>query len=243
MLRVLTIALSVAASAASVHAPERQRASSRRVVMPRATSHLVAAKKDAPKPGAVVDLAYKATFLGTSAAWSKIVLETIASNAPKGAMMPSAQHGLFARMGCFAAIPLLWSASSTLAAASRDSWEALGSDTCRRLNLALMTAGIGSALWVGFAPTITNVPGTNTAHAGWIQPGLTRTALIGAYGSMAAVSAAVWARSLPEEVRSKPLTWPTRIADGVSKSLVTIAPKNVNDPVNVKYSVLSVSAP
>ena len=158
--------------------------------------------------------------------------------------MPSAQHGPFARMGCFAVVPLLYSTYSTLASASKESWEQLGSPACRRLNLALVAAGLGSALWVGFAPTITAIPGTNpvASHAGWIaDAGMTRTALIGAYGATAALSAAVWARSLPEDARKKPLSWPGRVVDGVSKSLVTLAPANVNDPVNVKYSLLSTS--
>ena len=42
-------------------------------------------------------------------------------------------------------------------------------------------------------------------------------------------------------MRSKPLTWPGRIADGVAKSLVTLGPKSSDDPNNVKYSLLSTS--
>jgi len=68
-----------------------------------------------------------------------------------------------------------------------------------------------------------------------------RAALIGAFGSASALSAAVWARSLPEDVRKNPLSWPGRVADGVAKSLVSLAPANVNDPANVKYSLLAVS--
>ena len=36
------------------------------------------------------------------------------------------------------------------------------------------------------------------------------------------------------QVRNDPLSWPTRIADGVCKSLVSLAPKNADDPLNVK---------
>ena len=45
----------------------------------------------------------------------------------------------------------------------------------------------------------------------------------------------------PEQVRSKPLAWPGRVADGVAKSLVSLAPKNRDDPVNVKYALLCAS--
>ena len=71
--------------------------------------------------------------------------------------------------------------------------------------------------------------------------GGTRAALIASYGSAAALGAAVWIRSLPEEVRSNPLSWPGRVADGVCKSLVSLAPANINDPTNVKYAILSTS--
>ena len=42
-------------------------------------------------------------------------------------------------------------------------------------------------------------------------------------------------------MRSKPLAWPGRVADGVAKSLVSLAPKNRDDPVNVKYALLCAS--
>lgn len=74
-----------------------------------------------------------------------------------------------------------------------------------------------------------------------LQGGLSRAALIGSYGSAAALSAAVWARSLPEDVRKQPLSWPGRVADGVAKSLVSLAPASSDDPVNVKYSLLATS--
>lgn len=65
--------------------------------------------------------------------------------------------------------------------------------------------------------------------------------LIGCYGSAAALGAAVWVRSLPEDVRCNPLSWPKRIADGVSKSLLSIAPASIDNPVQVKYSLLTSS--
>jgi len=195
------------------------------------------------KPPAVLANAYRACGIATTAAWGKIVLETIASNAPKGMMMPSYQHGLFARMGSFAAVPLIYSAVSTLASASNESWEKLGSPTCRRLNLALATAGLGSAVWVNFAPLITQIPGTTplVAHAGWLVPGPTKVALMAAYSATAALSAGVFARSLPEDVRKNPLSIPGRVADGVAKSVLSILPKDINNPVNVKYSLLTAS--
>ena len=64
--------------------------------------------------------------------------------------------------------------------------------------------------------------------------------LIGAYGAAAALCAAVWVQSLPEESRN-PLTWPKRIGDGVSKAIVSIAPQDANDPVQVKYSLIASS--
>lgn len=64
--------------------------------------------------------------------------------------------------------------------------------------------------------------------------------LIGAYGTAGILSALVWARTLPEEHRN-PLTWPKRIGDGVSKALVSLAPDSVDDPVQVKYSLITAS--
>merc|ERR1711966_405236 len=52
-------------------------------------------------------------------------------------------------------------------------------------------------------------------------------------------SAAVWARSLPDDVRNNPLSWPGRVADGVASSLCRLLPADANDPVNVKYSLLA----
>jgi len=201
----------------------------------------VAAKTVQPKPPGFLQLAYSACGLATTAAWTTVVLTTIRSNQPAGAMMPSALHGPFARTSVLSAVPLIASCYATLVSASKDSWESLGSPTCRRLNLALVAAGVGSALWVGFAPIVTQIPGSNPLVSHQSYSGAQRAALIGAYGSAAALSAAVWARSLPEDVRKKPLTWPGRVADGVAKSLVSLGPASADDPVNVKYSLLATS--
>merc|ERR1712238_224395 len=52
-------------------------------------------------------------------------------------------------------------------------------------------------------------------------------------------SAAVWRCGLSEEVRNNPLSWPGRIADGVAQSIVSLAPASVDNPVTVKYSLLT----
>jgi len=160
--------------------------------------------------------------------------------------MPCWQHGFFAQIGAMSVAPLILSSFASLAhsISKADSWQDLSSEThpsFNRHNLALAVAGVGSALWVGFAPIVTKIPGTvpllshqNYAATPWI-----RAALIGAYGSGAALSMAVWARSLPDTIRANPLKWPGRIADGVSKSLVCLAPKDVDDPVQVKYALLT----
>jgi len=228
---VLVLAVS---TAAAMHAPGRRLRPERQ----QAKEELLAAKQVA-KPPAILHTAYSACGLATTAAWATVVLTAIAPGAP--GPMPTYRHGLFARTGALSAAPIIVSTFATLAAASKDSWEQMGSSTCRRLNLALVAAGVGSALWVGFAPRITQIPGTSppVSHASY--KGLTRAALIGSYGSAAALSAAVWVRSLPEEVRGSPLQWPGRVADGVAKSLVSLAPASTSDPVNVKYSLLSTS--
>jgi len=233
-----SLIVALAASGAAIHAPGS------RLILARgrgkAEAELVAAKT-LDKPHPFLKSAYSAVGLATTAAWSTVVFTTIRSNQPLGAMMPSSTHAVFARTSVLSAVPLIASAYVTLAAASRDSWERLGSPDCRRLNLALVTAGVGSMLWVGFAPIITQIPGSNPLVSHQSYEGLQRAALIGAYGSTAALSAAVWARSLPEDVRKKPLTWPGRVADGVAKSLVSLAPLDADNPVNVKYSILSTS--
>lgn len=196
---------------------------------------------DEEKPPAFLQWVYSAVGLATTAAWTTVVLTTIRSNQPVGMMMPSYEHGLFARMGALSAVPLIGSCFSTLASASKDSWEALSSPTCRRSNLALVAAGVGSALWTGFAPIITQLPGTTPLVSHQAYTGAMRATLIGCYGSAAALGAAVWANSLPEDVRKNPLSWPGRVADGVAKSLVSLAPASRDDPVNVKYALLSSS--
>jgi len=156
-------------------------------------------------------------------------------------MMPTFQHGAFARVGVIAAAPLIVSCFATLASASKDSWEQLGSPSCRRLNLGLAASGLASALWVKFAPILTQIPGTVPLVSHQAYSSAMCAVLIAGYGSGAALSAAVWARSLPEDVRNNPLSWPGRVADGVAKSLVSLAPASLDDPVNVKYSLLTTS--
>jgi hypothetical protein len=247
---LLTI-LAFLASAAAIQAPDHRRplANWRRAITPTAFKEADhepfslakkwrAAKKE---PRALLQIAYSACGLATTAAWTAVVLTTIRSNQPLGMMMPTLEHGLFARIGALSAAPLILSCFSTLASASKESWEQLGSPTCRRLNLALVTAGLGSALWVGFAPILTRIPGTLPLVSHQAYSGAMRAALIGAFGSGSALSAAVWARSLPEDVRKNPLSWPGRVADGVANSLVSLAPANANDPINVKYSLLAAS--
>ena len=154
--------------------------------------------------------------------------------------MPNWQHPTVNQISVLSAIPLFVSSYLSLRKAScSDSWDELSSPSCRRQNLALVTAGVGSCLWVNFAATITAVPGSVPPASHAVYKGAMKAALVGAYGSAAALSAFVWRRSLPEDVRNDPLSWPGRVVDGVSKSVVSIAPKSTNDPVNVKYSLLT----
>jgi len=190
-----------------------------------------------PLPG-IVKWAYSAVGLGTMTAWTTIVLTTVRDNQPLGAMMPCPQHPLVNRISVLAAVPLIGSVYSSLrSAANSDTWEELSSESCRRRNLALVGCGVASALWVNFAPIITAVPGTELSHQAY--KGAMKTALLSAYGSAAGLSALVWQQSLPEEVRNKPFAWPSRVLDGVSKSLVSLAPMDKNNPINVKYSALT----
>jgi len=213
----------------------------------KAKKDLVAAKKktkktlDDGRPPAFLQWAYSLCGLATTAAWTTIVLTTIRSNQPVGAMMPTFQHGFFARIGALSAAPIIVSCFATLGSSSKDSWEQLSSPTCRRLNLALVAAGVGSALWTGFAPILTRIPGTSPLVSHQAYSGAMRAALIGCYGSAATLGAAIWARSLPEDVRKNPLSWPGRVADGVAKSLVSLAPADRDNPVNVKYALLTSS--
>lgn len=156
--------------------------------------------------------------------------------------MPCWQHGAFARVGAMAAAPLILGSFASLATtvSNADSWDELGSSpSFRRHNLALTVTGIASALWVGFAPIVTRIPGSNPLASHQAYKGAMRAGLIGCYGSAAALAGAVWARSLPDEERRNPFCWPGRIADGVSKSIVSMAPKNVDSPVQVKYALLT----
>jgi len=114
------------------------------------------------------------------------------------------------------------------------------SPSFRRQNLALATTSVASSLWVRFADVVTKIPGTNPVASHQCYNGIMQARLIGAYGAAAALCTAVWVQSLPEESRN-PLTWPKRIGDGVSKAIVSISPQDVNDPVQVKYSLIASS--
>ncbi|KAL7532474.1 hypothetical protein ACHAXR_004651 [Thalassiosira sp. AJA248-18] len=194
-------------------------------------------------PARFLKWAYSACGLATTAAWSTCVYTTIRSNQPPGAMMPCAQHGLFARIGAMSAAPLIIGGFAVLAnsASKAEDWGDMATPTCRRQNLALVATGVSGALWANFAEIVTRIPGTNPQASHQIYHGAMKYGLIGAYGAGAALGAAVWARSLPDDVRRNPLSWPGRIADGVSQSLVKLAPANCDDPVNVKYSILTAS--
>jgi len=200
---------------------------------------------DAPSKfcGKLLAGGYTACGLAATAAWSTIVYTTIRSNQPLGAMMPSWQHQFYARIGAMSAVPLIGSAFYTLAssASKSSSWDGMSTPTCRRHNLAIAASSVASALWVGFAPIITKIPGTDPLVSHQIYKGAMRAGLIGCYGSAAALGAAVWARTLPEDVRGNPFKWPGHIADGVSKSLMSLAPACLDNPVNVKYSLLASS--
>jgi len=203
------------------------------------TRHVRGGKQAVRKPPALLKWAYAACGVAVTATWSTIVYTTIRSNQPVGMVMPSVQHGLFARFGALSAVPLMVASYTTLTQAS-SSWEELSSPTCRRQNLAWVTAGVGGALWVAFAPLITKIPGTEPLLSHQSYKGPLRAALMGAYASAAALSAAVWQRTaLDPETRQKPWKWPQQVADGVTQSLVSLAPANVDNPVNVKYSLLA----
>lgn len=193
-------------------------------------------------PARFLTWAYGACGVATTAAWSTAVFTTVRSNQPPGAMMPCWQHQFFARLGGLSAAPLFLAGFGVLArsaAQATESWDQLGTPTCRRHNLALATTGVGGALWTCFAETITRIPGTGTSHQ--VYAGAMKWGLMGCYGAGAALTAAVWARSLPDDVRRRPHRWPGRVADGVSQSLVGLAPADRDDPVNVKYALLTAS--
>ncbi|KAH8050405.1 hypothetical protein JL722_11371 [Aureococcus anophagefferens] len=182
-------------------------------------------------PPAALRWAYAACGAATTVAWTTVVRTTIRSNQPLGMMVPTFQHGLFARIGAMSAAPIIVTSVAALASAARDTnWDRLKTRASRRLNLAMATARLAT-LWVGFAPMLTAIPGTGTSHQAYA--GLTRAALVGAYGAASALSAAVWAKTNPE---TNPLLWPGRVADGCAKSLYSLMPANVDDSVNVNWT-------
>jgi len=196
----------------------------------------------APPPARFLKWAYATCGLATTTAWSTAVFTTVRSNQPPGAMMPCWQHQFFARLGGLSAVPLLAASYTVLARSASEateSWEQMDSPTCRRHNLALAVTGVGGALWTCFAETVTRIPGTGTSHQ--VYTGGMKWGLVGCYGSGAVLAAAVWARSLPEEMRFDPRRWTGRIVDAVSRSLVGLGPIDREDPVNVKYALLTTS--
>jgi len=201
---------------------------------------------DSKPPVKLLQWAYAAAGMATTAGWGTMAYTTIRDNQPAGAMMPCWQHPLFARIGAMSAASLILGSFASLAAtcceSDAESWEELGdsSPSFRRQNLALATTGVASSLWVRFADVVTKIPGTNPVASHQSYSGIMQSRLIGAYGSAGLLGALVWARCLPEDSRN-PLTWPKRIGDGVSKAIVSIAPKDVNDPVQVKYALITTS--
>ena len=189
--------------------------------------------------------AYLAAGAATTAAWSTMVYTTIRSNQPQGAMMPCWQHGVFARIGAMSAAGLIAGSCASLAlkASSARTWDDLGNDASfRRHSLALATTGVASSLWVKFADVVTRIPGSGDpllSHQSY--SGSMQAKLIGCYGTAAALGAYGWIKCLPEDVRKNPLSWPGRIVDGVSQSLLRIAPKDTSDLVQNKYSLLTSS--
>mmetsp|Transcript_21464 Transcript_21464/g.31818 ORF Transcript_21464/g.31818 Transcript_21464/m.31818 type:complete len:393 (-) Transcript_21464:198-1376(-) len=201
---------------------------------------------DSKPPVKLLQWAYAAAGMATTAGWGTMAYTTIRDNQPAGAMMPCWQHPVFARIGAMSAASLILGSFASLAAtcceSDAESWEELGdsSPSFRRQNLALATTGVASSLWVRFADVVTKIPGTNPVASHQSYSGIMQSRLIGAYGSAGLLGALVWARCLPEDSRN-PLTWPKRIGDGVSKAIVSIAPKDVNDPVQVKYALITTS--
>lgn len=197
-------------------------------------------------PG-ILKWAYSAVGIATTAAWTTIVLTTIRSNQPVGALLPTMQHGLVNRISTLSAVPLILSSYGFLIKACESesgTWTELSSTSCRRQNLALAVTGVAGALFVNFAPLITKLPGADTlSHQ--VYTGMTKKLLLGAFISGAALSTHVWKASLPEASdipfhdNIPLLSLPGRVADEVSKSMFTIAPCNINNPVNVKYALLT----
>ncbi|CAB9503048.1 expressed unknown protein [Seminavis robusta] len=186
-----------------------------------------------PKVPALYKFLYAAAGIATTAAWSTVVYTTIRSNQPMGALMPTWQHGFFARIGALSAAPLILTSYGTLIRACRKN--ELQSNTARRHNLALAAAGIGSALWVWQAPLITKIPGTDPLQSHQAYQGMMKQGLMAAYGLGATVCGGIWAKTASTGL----LQWPQQICDGVAQGLVSLAPQNRDDPVQVKYSVLA----
>ena len=101
--------------------------------------------------------AYTAAGIATTSAWGTMVYTAIRDNQPPGAMMPSWQHPVFARIGALSAGALIVGSFASLAITCGveesngvQSWEELGnsSPSFRRQNLALATTGAASSLWV-----------------------------------------------------------------------------------------------
>ena len=105
MQSLLIVALT--ASASAIHAPDRRRLGGRRAIMPSFKDDDLLAAKVKPKPPGILTAAYGACGAATMGAWTAVVWTTIRSNQPVGAMMPSVQHGIFARAGVLSAIPLI----------------------------------------------------------------------------------------------------------------------------------------
>lgn len=195
----------------------------------------------------LLQIAYSLAGIATSSAWTTIVYTTIRSNQPVGALMPTLQHGLFARIGAMSAVPLIVS-SFHLLYRTAASWETMQeSGSSRRHNLALATACAGSAVWTACAATITAIPGSaGLSHQAY--HGITKATLVGSYTAAAVLCGATWVASTCYDKDSNAmanvkslLTAPVRIADGVASSLYRLAPKNIDDPVNVKYAVIASS--
>lgn len=112
---------------------------------------------DSKPPMKLLRWAYTAAGIATTSAWGTMVYTAIRDNQPPGAMMPSWQHPVFARIGALSAGALIVGSFASLAITcgveeSNDvqSWEELGnsSPSFRRQNLALATTGAASSLWV-----------------------------------------------------------------------------------------------
>ena len=109
MRSLLLITVAFVACNASLNAPDRRRplAARRRAIDPTARVDHLAARRAEPKPHGWLPAAYSACGLATTAAWSRIVFTTIRSNQPLGMMMPTYQHGLFARTSAMSAAPVI----------------------------------------------------------------------------------------------------------------------------------------